>query len=166
MERYKNINSDIISLNNKENLYKYNRKYSYKQQLNESTTNPISLMMPKKQSIITDITNKLSVNKFNRSFNSFNMFSSNDELDNKRQPSFQGPLKINKYKSITDSSNDFKSFKNEKTLYMDRWNKSVVDSVDFLKNMRDIDEKETNDALNAAIYAEDIHLHCLNTEMK
>lgn len=49
---------------------------------------------------------------------------------------------------------------------MDRWNKSVVDSVDFLKNMRDIDEKETNDALNAAIYAEDIHLHCLNTEMK
>jgi hypothetical protein len=49
---------------------------------------------------------------------------------------------------------------------MQRWNKSVVESIDFQNELKGVDLKETADALNVALYAEDIHKHCLKTELE
>jgi hypothetical protein len=49
---------------------------------------------------------------------------------------------------------------------MDRWNASVVDSIDFQNALKKpCDVKDAKDALNCALYAVDVHNHCLNTQM-
>jgi len=48
---------------------------------------------------------------------------------------------------------------------MKRWNGSVIESIDFQKELNGIDKLEQTDALNCAIYAEDVHKHCLKSEM-
>lgn len=47
---------------------------------------------------------------------------------------------------------------------MERWTSSVVESIDFQAELQGVDLKEKTDALNCALYAEDVHRHCLNTE--
>jgi hypothetical protein len=47
---------------------------------------------------------------------------------------------------------------------MQRWNKSVVESIDFQAELSGVDKAETSDALNCALYADDVHKHCLKTE--
>lgn len=44
------------------------------------------------------------------------------------------------------------------------WNNSVVESIDFKAELVGVDLRETSDALNCALYAEDVHKHCLKTE--
>lgn len=48
---------------------------------------------------------------------------------------------------------------------MQRWNGSVVESIDFQNELIGVDRTEQADALNCALYAEDVHRHCLKTEM-
>jgi len=47
---------------------------------------------------------------------------------------------------------------------MKRWNGSVIESIDFQKELNGVDKLEQNNALNCAIYAEDVHKHCLKSE--
>lgn len=47
---------------------------------------------------------------------------------------------------------------------MHRWNASVVDSIDFQGGKAPCDRKDAADALNCALYAVDVHNHCLKTE--
>lgn len=47
---------------------------------------------------------------------------------------------------------------------MQRWKASVVESIDFQAELKGVDLKEKCDALNCALYAEDVHTHCMKTE--
>lgn len=47
---------------------------------------------------------------------------------------------------------------------MNLWKQSVVESIDFQAELKGVDAKERDDALNCALYAEDVHNHCLKTE--
>jgi len=42
-------------------------------------------------------------------------------------------------------------YKDQPTCFMQRWNKSVVESIDFQNELKGVDLKETADALNVAL---------------
>lgn len=48
---------------------------------------------------------------------------------------------------------------------MERWKASVVESIDFQSELRGVDLRERTDALNCALYAADVHQHCLKSEL-
>lgn len=66
--------------------------------------------------------------------------------------------------SISDSSSVLDKFKGNPSQFMQLWNKSVVESIDFKCELKGVDAKEMDDALNCALYADDVHNHCLKTE--
>lgn len=129
--------------------------------MNESTHG--MLKHPKKvDPLIADITNRP---KLNRSFtgNSTSNVMSSLDLRHPEEHEFERPHKHNPYTSICDSTSNLQI--PEETTFMARWNNSVVESIDFKAELQGVDLKETSDALNCAHYAEDVHKHCLKTEM-
>merc|ERR1711865_1055895 len=61
------------------------------------------------------------------------------------------PSKIKPYASISDDCNELFKKKQEKSNFMNRWNASVVDSIDFQGSRKSCDVKDCKDALNCAL---------------
>jgi len=61
------------------------------------------------------------------------------------------PNKIRPYSSISDETADLDARKKVASNFMNRWNASVVDSIDFQGDKKACDIKDTKDALNCAL---------------
>eukprot|EP00801_Mesodinium_rubrum_P004536 Mrub_04539.p1 GENE.Mrub_04539~~Mrub_04539.p1 ORF type:complete len:391 (+),score=129.13 Mrub_04539:53-1174(+) len=118
---------------------------------------------------IHDITNKCNPN-FTRSFSNSEqvMFTSVDrkpEVKDIKEYQNNKPNKLKPYASISDEPHEILNKRQEKSNFMNRWNASVVDSIDFQGDKKNCDIRDCKDALNCALYAVDVHNHCLKTEV-
>merc|ERR1711957_903137 len=108
---------------------------------------------------IHDITNKCNQNQnFARSFSNSEqvMFTSidckpdlkdntvkeNKDSNNNNNNNNNKPSKIKPYASISDDCNELFKKKQEKSNFMNRWNASVVDSIDFQGSKKTCDVKD------------------------
>lgn len=120
---------------------------------------------PRVDADIRDITNKYESSKMSRSFSSSSQVQLKSVDIKESNKAFNGPHKMRVYESITDSITDAFQKKEKPSCFMQRWQASVVESIDFNTQPRGVDKKELDDALNCALYAEDVHKHCLKTEL-